>query len=146
MTGTYAEFVKVKEGQLAPLPKELSFEDGAALGIPYMTAYRGLVTRAGVKKGEKVLVHGASGGTGVATVQIAKGLGCTVIGTAGTEEGIAVVKKAGTCAIWHSMCVNRDAGMEFHSYCLLCFCLNYLMCYFVPPIVYELLHLYFMFQ
>lgn len=124
MSGTYAECVQAKEDQLAPLPDELSFEQGAALGIPYMTAYRGLVQKAGAKKGETVLVHGASGGTGVAGVQLAKGLGCTVIGTAGTPEGVEVVEKAGMCTPLHSECVDRDTGAEVCSHWLLYFYLN----------------------
>lgn len=91
--------MKVKEYQVAPLPDELTFEDGAGLGIPYMTAYRALVVKAGVKKGDKVLVHGASGGAGSASVQMAKALGCTVIGTAGTPEGLELVTKAGGHAL-----------------------------------------------
>jgi NADPH2:quinone reductase len=65
----------------------VSFAQGAALWIPYGTAYRALMQVAQAKAGETVLVHGASGGVGVAAVQIARAVGLQVIGTGGTEKG-----------------------------------------------------------
>ena len=70
----------------------MSFEDGAALGVPYFTAYRALVSIGGGKTGDKVLIHGASGGVGVACMQIAKFLGMEVFGTASTEAGLSLIK------------------------------------------------------
>ena len=70
----------------------MSFEDGAALGVPYFTAYRALVSVGGGKIGDKVLIHGASGGVGVACLQIAKFLGMEVYGTASTEAGLSLIK------------------------------------------------------
>src|SRR5215510_6788617 len=64
VTGTYAEFALCKKEQVHPLPANVSFAQGAAIGTPYATAYRGLLQRATVKPGETVLVHGASGGVG----------------------------------------------------------------------------------
>ena len=78
-----------------PLSSSLSFQQGAALGVPYLTAYRGLFHKDKAKPGETVLVHGASGGCGIAAVQFAKIHGMIVIGTAGTDEGMECVKKAG---------------------------------------------------
>lgn len=93
--GTYAEYAVVKEEELFPLNDCLSFEEGAALGIPYFTAYRALVLKARCCAGETVLIHGASGSVGLASIQIAKNFGLKVIGTAGTEEGMALVKNTG---------------------------------------------------
>ncbi len=93
--GTYAEQVLCNEAQVHRLPDNVSFEQGAAMGVPYGTAYRGLFQRAEAKPAETVLVHGASGGVGSAAVQLARAAGLTVIGTAGSERGLELVKKEG---------------------------------------------------
>src|SRR5881275_2768143 len=87
LSGTYAEFVLCKTEQVHRLPGNVSFAQGAAMGTPYATAYRGLFQRADAKPGETVLVHGASGGVGTAAVQLARARGLRVFGTAGTEQG-----------------------------------------------------------
>src|SRR5256885_5137002 len=68
------------------LPGNVSFSQGAALSVPYGTAYRGLHHKAHARPGETLLVHGASGGVGIAAVQLARAHGMTVIGTAGSER------------------------------------------------------------
>jgi len=83
ISGTYAEFALCDESQVHPLPPNVSFAQGAAMGTPYATAYRGLFQRAQAKPGEAVLIHGASGGVGTATVQLARARGLRVFGTAG---------------------------------------------------------------
>jgi len=87
ISGTYAEFALCKAVQLHPLPSNVSFAQGSAMGTPYATAYRGLFQRADAKPGETVLVHGASGGVGMAAVQLARARGLRVFGTAGSDEG-----------------------------------------------------------
>jgi NADPH2:quinone reductase len=77
------------------LPDTVSFEQGAAMGVPYGTAYRGLFQRAEAKPAETLLVHGASGGVGSAAVQLARAAGMTVFGTAGSERGLELAKKEG---------------------------------------------------
>src|SRR5579883_1019356 len=72
ITGVYAELAVCKESQLHPLPAKLSLAQGAAVAIPYGTAYYGLFSRAHARSGETVLVHGASGGVGIAAVQIGR--------------------------------------------------------------------------
>jgi NADPH2:quinone reductase len=91
----YAEKVDVESARVFPLPEALSFEQGAALGVPYATAHRALFLHGGARKGETVLIHGASGGVGVAAVQLALRAGLTVIGTGGGAEGAAFVKALG---------------------------------------------------
>lgn len=86
-SGTYAEKTLCQESQVHPLPEGVSFEQGAAVTVPYAAAYRALFQRAKAAAGEVVLVHGASGGVGVAAVQLGAAFGLTVIGTGGTEEG-----------------------------------------------------------
>ena len=95
LTGSYAEYAIVDCDSVHNLSSSLSFQQGAALGTPYLTAYRGLFHKGGAKPGETILVHGASGGVGVAAVQFTRQRGLTVIGTAGTDEGMECVKKAG---------------------------------------------------
>jgi len=95
LTGTYAEQTLCLEAQLHPLPDAVSFEQGAAMGVAYGTAYRGLFQRGGAEPGETVLIHGASGGVGTAAVQLARAAGLVVVGTAGTEAGLKLVKEQG---------------------------------------------------
>jgi NADPH:quinone reductase len=95
LSGAYAEQTLCTEAQVHPLPAKVSFEQGAAMGVAYGTAYRGLFQRGGGKKGETVLVHGASGGVGTAAVQLARAAGLIVIGTAGTDAGLKLVREQG---------------------------------------------------
>jgi NADPH2:quinone reductase len=77
------------------LPEQASFAQGAAIGVPYATAYRALFQRAHAVAGESLLVHGASGGVGIAAVQLARAAGLWVIGTAGTADGRSLVQSEG---------------------------------------------------
>lgn len=95
LTGTYAEWTLCNETQVHGLPEKLSFEQGAAVNIPYATAYRALFQKARAVPSETVLVHGASGGVGIAAVQIARAAGLTVIGTGGTDQGRTLVEREG---------------------------------------------------
>ncbi|HEU5320470.1 MAG TPA: NADPH:quinone reductase, partial [Methylomirabilota bacterium] len=91
----YAEAAVSDASMVHPLPAGLSFAQGAAVGIPYATAYRALHDKARARPAETVLVHGASGGVGIAAVQLAVAHGMTVIGTAGSERGRALVAEQG---------------------------------------------------
>ena len=84
--GTTAELVPAPQRTVARKPTSLSFEEAAALPLAGMTAYQGLVEALEVAKGDRVLVHAASGGVGHLAVQIAKARGAYVIGTAGSEN------------------------------------------------------------
>ncbi|HWE02291.1 MAG TPA: NADPH:quinone reductase [Tepidisphaeraceae bacterium] len=95
VTGAYAEKVLCNESHVHPLPAHTTFQQGAALGVPYATSHRALFHRAKPIAGETLLVHGASGGVGIASVQFARAFGLTVIGTAGTDEGIKLVREEG---------------------------------------------------
>jgi NADPH2:quinone reductase len=86
-TGAYAEQCLCDATQAHRLPPSVTFAQGAAVNIPYATAYRALFQIAQARAGETVLVHGASGGVGVAGVQLARAAGLRVIGTGGTERG-----------------------------------------------------------
>lgn len=95
VSGTYAAWTVAPAASVHPLPDRMSAEQGAAVGIPYATAWRALVQRAAAQSGESVLIHGASGGVGLAAVQIARSLGLTVIGTAGSPQGASLVRDHG---------------------------------------------------
>jgi NADPH2:quinone reductase len=87
LTGTYADSCLCLPTQVHTLPPQLSFEEGACIGIPYATAAYALFYRGGLKKGQSVLIHGATGGVGIAAVQLAKRAGLRVFATGGTETG-----------------------------------------------------------
>jgi len=95
LTGSYAERALARADDVYPLPEHVSFPAGAALGVPWATAYRGLFQRARILPAETLLVHGASGGVGSAAVQLARAAGVTVFGTGGTEEGRRKVAELG---------------------------------------------------
>ncbi|MEK7839274.1 MAG: NADPH:quinone reductase, partial [candidate division NC10 bacterium] len=95
LSGAYAELSLCDQGQVHPLPATVSFAQGAAMNVPYATAYHALFNRGHGQAGETVLVHGASGGVGIGAVQLARARGLTVIGTAGTERGRRLVLAEG---------------------------------------------------
>jgi NADPH:quinone reductase len=91
LSGTYAEVAICAQHQVHPLPENVSFQQGAALGIPYGTAYRALFQRAHAQAGEIVLIHGATGGVGIAAVQLSLAAGLVVFATGGTSRGRALL-------------------------------------------------------
>jgi NADPH2:quinone reductase len=93
--GSYAEKALCAPGQVHRLPDNTSFQQGAGLGVPYVTAWRALFDKGRAQAGETVLIHGASGSVGVAAVQMARAAGLRVFGTAGTERGRALAKAQG---------------------------------------------------
>lgn len=95
LSGTYAQQALCSTQQLQPLPPNIGFKQGAALYVPYSTAYRALFQRGQAQPGEWVLIHGASGGVGLAAVQWGRAMGLRLIGTAGTSEGIEQVLRQG---------------------------------------------------
>jgi NADPH:quinone reductase len=95
LSGTYAELALCEEWAVFPLPEHVSFAQGAAIHIPYATAYRALFQRAQARPGETVLINGASGGVGIAAVQLARAAGLHVVGTAGSDRGKEIVAKEG---------------------------------------------------
>jgi NADPH2:quinone reductase len=106
LSGTYAEQVLCSEFQTHPLPDEITFGQGAAIGVPYGAAYRALFQRAAAQAGESVLVHGASGGVGIAAIQLARKAGLRVTGTVGTDAGRDLVLAQGA----HHVLNHREDG------------------------------------
>eukprot|EP00047_Mylnosiga_fluctuans_P015217 m.44332 g.44332 ORF g.44332 m.44332 type:complete len:378 (+) comp5824_c0_seq1:2045-3178(+) len=101
VTGTYAQYSVCSRASVRALPAGISFEQGAAINIPYKTAYRALFQRAHARAGQTVLVHGASGGVGIATIQFAAAAGLKVLATAGSEAGLALVRQEGAAAAFN---------------------------------------------
>ncbi|XP_077495162.1 quinone oxidoreductase-like isoform X1 [Amblyomma americanum] len=94
--GSYAQYSLLDDTDVWRLPEHVSFEKGAALGIPYFTAYRAIVLKAKTQASHRLLVHGASGGVGTACIQIAKNMvGAKVAGTAGTSYGLELIRSLG---------------------------------------------------
>ena len=95
LIGTYAEIVVCPANRVFPLGDRVSFSQGAAIGVPYSTAYRALFQKGRAVPGETVLVHGATGGVGLAAVQLAHHRGLRVIGTAGTGRSLDITREQG---------------------------------------------------
>lgn len=108
LTGAYAEYALALEDQVHRLPQNISFEQGAGVWVPYGTAYHAIHHFAKARAGETVLVHGASGGVGTASLQIVRAMGLTVFGTAGTDKGLDLVKREGA----HQVFNHTKAGYQ----------------------------------
>ncbi len=93
--GGFAEALNVEVESVQPLPPTMSYEAGASFQTAYLTAWVALVSRGNLQPGETVLVHGATGGVGLAAVDLAKQLGATVIATGGRDDKLAVVAERG---------------------------------------------------
>jgi len=97
--GSYAEYAVIAETQVVHLPEELSFTDAAAIGMAFPAAYYALVTRGALREGETVLVQGAAGGVGSASVQLARALGARVLATASGRDAADLVLSLGAEAV-----------------------------------------------
>jgi NADPH2:quinone reductase len=95
VTGAYAEYALALESQVQSLPDKISFAQGAGVWVPYGTAFTALQHHAHARPGETLLIHGASGGVGTAAIQFALAMGMTIFGTAGTLQGLDLLKKEG---------------------------------------------------
>lgn len=111
--GACAEYLVCGKDALHALPRDVDFREGAALGVPYATAYRALFQRGGAKPGERLLVHGATGGVGLAAVQLARGAGLEVTATGGSERGRAEAERQGAHRVLdHRAADHRDRLVE----------------------------------
>lgn len=102
LSGAYAELTLCSADQLFRLPKNISFSQGAAIGVPAATAWRALFIRAKANPGERVLIHGGSGSVGQAAIQLAKANGLEVFASAGSDKGCELVEKLGAMAVNHN--------------------------------------------
>ena len=108
LTGTYAEACLCLPTQIHPLPRQGTYEGGACLGIPYATASYALFHRAKTRRGQTVLVHGATGGVGLAALQLGRRAGLRVLATYGTEAGRELLIEQGAEAVFN----HHEVGYE----------------------------------
>ncbi len=101
VTGAYAEYTIALETQVHRLPEKTSFSQGAGVWVPYGTAYHALYHSAQAHASETVLIHGASGGVGIAATQIARAAGLTVFGTASSQKGLDLAKCEGAHEVFN---------------------------------------------
>lgn len=106
VSGTYAQYSLALESQLHRLPDRTTFSEGAGIYVACGTAYHALHHHAHARASEMLLVHGASGGVGIAAVQMARAMGMTVIGTAGSDKGLELVRREGA----HHAFNHRNPG------------------------------------
>jgi alcohol dehydrogenase len=92
--GAFAEFISMNEGDVAIKPKDLTMEEAASIPLVGLTAWQALIGRANLKKGQKILIHGGSGGVGTFAIQLAKHIGATVAATTSTAN-VGLVKSLG---------------------------------------------------
>ena len=114
--GGYAQQVVAKAVNCHVIPDSMGFTEAAAMGLTYMTAHFALVERAHIKAGESVLVTGAAGGVGLATVQVAKALGAIVLAAVSTPEKAAAAKAAGADHIIDTSVDNIRDGLRDQVY------------------------------
>jgi zinc-binding alcohol dehydrogenase/oxidoreductase len=103
--GTHAELISVPREYVHPLPEGLEFEEAAAFPLVYLTAYRMLVTRAGLREGEWVLVWGVGSGVGSAALVIAKALGARVVASSSEDAKLERARELGA-----DVTVNHESG------------------------------------
>jgi len=113
LTGAYAEYALAMARQVRPLPAKITYAQGAGVWVPYGTAYHALHQRTQARAGEAVLIHGASGGVGIAAVQMARAIGMTVLGTASTQKGRELVSREGADHVFdHTSPGYRDEILQ----------------------------------
>jgi NADPH:quinone reductase len=108
----WAEVAVAPPHMTFPLPEQLDFAEGAALILNYHTAYFSLKLRGRLAEGERVLVHGAAGGVGTATLQVAKGLGASTVAVVSSDEKEAVAREAGADEVVRSDGQWKDQAKE----------------------------------
>lgn len=104
----YAERVVVSANQLFPIPDSMPFEDAAAIPVNYLTAYHSLFHMGNLQSGDRVLIHGAAGGVGIAAVQLARARGLVIFGTAGPSKQ-DLLRRAG---VHHPIDYTREDFVE----------------------------------
>lgn len=112
LSGASAEYALCERGQVFALPANTSYEQGAALGVPCATAWRALFIRGRATAGETVLVHGATGGVGMAAVQLARAAGLRVLATGGSDAGRAWLRAHGAHAVFDHHAGGYEAQIK----------------------------------
>ncbi|MBU2647610.1 NADPH:quinone reductase [bacterium] len=108
ISGTYAEYTICHQSMVYTLPENITFCQGAAIGVPGSAAWRSLFYRGQAQPGERLLVHGASGSVGLFAIQLARLAGMEVFGTAGSPAGISLISKNGATRVFN----HREEGYQ----------------------------------
>jgi len=108
MRNTYSR----AKSKIHPLPAIIDFKQGAGVWVSYGTAYHALYRWAEARASETALVHGASGGVGVAALQIARAMGLKVLGTAGTPKGLELAKQEGAHQVFDHRKAKRNSASD----------------------------------
>ena len=111
-SGSYAELLCCPAEYLHPLPQEISFAAGATLGVPATTAYRALFAVGGGRAGERLLIHGATGGVGLAALQLALASGMDVTATGGSAEGRDLLESPGVSRVLDHGAISHAAQLQ----------------------------------
>ena len=130
--GTYAQFTVADAFDVKRLPQQMSFEQGAAVSVAFRTAYKALVVRGRIEAGQTVLVHGGSGGVGLAAVQLAKVLGASrIAATAGTQRGRRLLREHGADVVFdhRDRFVERPSAVRWAPYLFLLWTFLTLLCH-----------------
>jgi NADPH:quinone reductase-like Zn-dependent oxidoreductase len=114
--GTFAEYVIVPSANVYPKPKHLDFNEAAALPLAYVTGWRMLMTRAGLKSGQTVLIHGIGGGVALAALQLAKMAGAVAIATSSSDEKLSRAEQIGADCIINYKC--QDVALKVREFTL----------------------------
>ena len=109
VTGTYARHTICEASQVYRLPQNVSFAEGACIGVPTFTAYRALFIRGNLQPGDAVFIHGGTGGVGMSAIQLAKDAGCYVVASGGSEEGMEVLRQLGCDEV---VCHREEGYLE----------------------------------
>jgi len=114
--GAYAEQAVAPAGNCYRMPEHMSYAEGAAMGLVYLTAHLALVERGGLKPGERVLVTGAAGGVGLATVQLARALGANVIAAVSSADKAALARANGAIDVAYTEVPNLREDLRQQVY------------------------------
>jgi len=112
--GGFAEYAVVPAANLLEIPERFAFTDAAAAGLVFVTAWRALISRGGVRPGERVLITGASGGVGTAAIQIAAKAGARVYAVAGGPEKMRLAQELGAHTVYdrHAVDFSREVWRD----------------------------------
>jgi NADPH:quinone reductase-like Zn-dependent oxidoreductase len=111
--GTFAEYMKVPQDNVHPIPEEFSWEEAAAFPLVFVTAWRMLISKAQIKPGEDILILGIGGGVSTAALQIAKSVGLRAFVTSSSDEKLQQAKKLGADAVINYK--TQDFGREVRN-------------------------------
>jgi NADPH:quinone reductase-like Zn-dependent oxidoreductase len=113
--GSHAEFLTVDENYATLIPSEMSYEEGSSFLATSLSAYHGIVRLGNLRSEDKLLIHAAAGGVGLAAVQIAKDIGAEIFATAGSDEKVSLAKSTGAHHVFNYTTTDFAEEVRRHS-------------------------------